>query len=153
MKMNLDITKPGESKPIFCQFLAPSFYCSPAVPGSSSRSVKSRCGSWSVQTSEKSAQAKKNGRKGRTCKRLYKHLSPPTSRKTASRVRMSNVKMSKFAVLEAFRRSPTFFLVSACAKRRRDVNKNVVSKVNLRFSSLYRDYSYPLTLSNKGEPS
>ena len=36
----LDITKPGESKPIFCQFLAPSFYCSPAVPGSSSRSVQ-----------------------------------------------------------------------------------------------------------------
>ena len=42
---------------------------------------------------------------------------------------------------------------SACAKPRRDGNKNVVSKVNLRSSSLYRDYSYPLTLSNEGELS
>ena len=42
---------------------------------------------------------------------------------------------------------------SACAKPRRDGNKNVISKVNLRSSSLYRDYSYPLTLSNEGELS
>ena len=32
---------------------------------------------------------------------------------------------------------------SACAKPRRDANKNVVSKVNLRSSSVYRNYSYP----------
>ena len=42
---------------------------------------------------------------------------------------------------------------SACAKPRRNCNKNVFSKVNLRSSSLYRDYSYPLTLSNEGELS
>ena len=101
----------------------------------------------------KSVQAKENGRKGRTCKRLSKHLSQPTSRKTASHVRMASVKMSKFAVLEAFTRSPTFFFVSACAKPRRDGNKNLVSRVNLCSSSLYGDYSYPLTLSNEGELS
>ena len=38
--------------------------------------------------------------------------------------------------------------------QRRDGNENVALKVNLRFFfSLYSDYSYPLTLSNVGEPS
>ena len=37
--------------------------------------------------------------------------------------------------------------------QRRDGNENVALKVNLRSFSLYRDYSYPLTLSNVGEPS
>ena len=108
----------------------------------------------------KSVQVKENGRKGKTWKRLYKHLSQPTSRRTASHVRMANVKMSKFAVLEAFTRSPTFFFVSACAKPRRDCNNNVVSKVNLCSSkSLWRLFlpTYfvkwrrtPLKLNSKG---
>ena len=34
-----------------------------------------------------------------------------------------------------------------------DGNENVDQKVNLRSFSLYRNYSYPLTLSNVGEPS
>ena len=38
--------------------------------------------------------------------------------------------------------------------QRPDGNENVALKVNLRFFfSLYSDYSYPLTLSNVGEPS
>ena len=35
----------------------------------------------------------------------------------------------------------------------RDGNENVAWKVNLRSFSLYRNYSYPITLSNRGEPS
>ena len=37
--------------------------------------------------------------------------------------------------------------------QRRDGNVNVAQKENLRSFSLYSDYSYPLTLSNVGEPS
>ena len=37
--------------------------------------------------------------------------------------------------------------------QRRDGDKNVAEKVNLRYFSLYSDYSYPLTLSIVGEPS
>ena len=37
--------------------------------------------------------------------------------------------------------------------QRRDGNENVAQKVNLRSFSLHRNYSYPLTLSNVGEPS
>ena len=37
--------------------------------------------------------------------------------------------------------------------QRRDGNENVAKKVNLRSFSLYRNYLYPLTLSNVGEPS
>ena len=37
--------------------------------------------------------------------------------------------------------------------QRRDGNENVAKKVNLRSLSLYHNYSYPLTLSNVGEPS
>ena len=37
--------------------------------------------------------------------------------------------------------------------QRRDGNENVAEKVNLPSFSLYRNYSYPLTLSNVGEPS
>ena len=37
--------------------------------------------------------------------------------------------------------------------QRRDGNENVALKVNLRPFSLHRNYSYPLTLSNVGEPS
>ena len=37
--------------------------------------------------------------------------------------------------------------------QRRDGNENVAKKVNLRSFSLYRNYWYPLTLSNVGEPS
>ena len=37
--------------------------------------------------------------------------------------------------------------------QRRDGDKNVAEKVNLRSFSLYTDYSYPLTLSIVGEPS
>ena len=37
--------------------------------------------------------------------------------------------------------------------QRRDGDKNVAEKVNLRYFSLYSDYSYPLTLSILGEPS
>ena len=37
--------------------------------------------------------------------------------------------------------------------QKRDGNENVAQKVNLRSFSLYRSYSYPLTLSNVGEPS
>ena len=36
--------------------------------------------------------------------------------------------------------------------QRRDGNENVAQKVNLRSFSLHRNYSYPLTLSNVGEP-
>ena len=36
--------------------------------------------------------------------------------------------------------------------QRRDGDKNVAEKVNLRSFSLYRNYSYKLTLSNVGEP-
>ena len=36
--------------------------------------------------------------------------------------------------------------------QRRDGNENVARKVNLRSFSRYRSYSYPLTLSNVGEP-
>ena len=35
----------------------------------------------------------------------------------------------------------------------RDGNENVGLKVNLRSFCLYRNYSYPLTLSNVGKPS
>ena len=48
MKMNLDITKPGQSEPIFCQSLGASFYCS----------LFQALGR-SVQTSEKSGRAVK----------------------------------------------------------------------------------------------
>ena len=37
--------------------------------------------------------------------------------------------------------------------QRRDGDKKVAEKVNLRSFSLYSDYSWPLTLSNVGEPS
>ena len=37
--------------------------------------------------------------------------------------------------------------------QRRDGNENVAQKENLLSFSLYSDYSYPLTLSNVGEPS
>ena len=37
--------------------------------------------------------------------------------------------------------------------QRRDGNENVAYIVNLRSFSLYRNYSYPLTLSNVREPS
>ena len=37
--------------------------------------------------------------------------------------------------------------------QRRDGNENVAKKVNLRSFSLYRNYWYPLTLSNVGERS
>ena len=37
--------------------------------------------------------------------------------------------------------------------QQRDGDKNVAEKVNLRYFSLYSDYSYPLTLSIVGEPS
>ena len=37
--------------------------------------------------------------------------------------------------------------------QRRDGDKNVAWKLNLRSFSLYSDYSYPLTLSMVGEPS
>ena len=37
--------------------------------------------------------------------------------------------------------------------QRRDENKNLGKKVNLRSLSLYHYYSYSLTLSNIGEPS
>ena len=37
--------------------------------------------------------------------------------------------------------------------QRRDGDKNVAEKVHLRSFSLYSDYSWPLTLSNVGEPS
>ena len=37
--------------------------------------------------------------------------------------------------------------------QRRDGNENIAEKVKLRSSSLYRNYSSPLPLSNVGEPS
>ena len=37
--------------------------------------------------------------------------------------------------------------------QRRDCKENVAKKVNLLSFSLYRNYSYPLTLSNVLEPS
>ena len=37
--------------------------------------------------------------------------------------------------------------------QRREGKENVAEKVNLRSFSLYRNFSYPLTLSNVGEPS
>ena len=37
--------------------------------------------------------------------------------------------------------------------QRRDGYENVALKLNLRAFSLYRDYSYPLTLANVCEPS
>ena len=44
---------------------------------------------------------------------------------------------------------------ATCAVRSNNAygNKNVAYKVNLRSFSVYSDYSYPLTLSNVGEPS
>ena len=37
--------------------------------------------------------------------------------------------------------------------QRHDGDENVTEKVNLHYFSLYSDYSWPLTLSNVGEPS
>ena len=45
------------------------------------------------------------------------------------------------------------YLIRDLKIKRRDSNENVAEKVNLRSFSLYRDYSYPLTLSNVGEPA
>ena len=48
----------------------------------------------------------------------------------------------------------TFRILKGDFKIQRPVgNENVALKVNLRSLSLYRDYLYPLTLSNVGEPS
>ena len=147
MKMNLDITKPGQNEPIFCQSLGPSFYCSPAVLGSCCRSV---------QTSEKTGRAVK---KRASERKRQEREGEPVSVFTNTSVRLLAEKpllMSEWQVLNVKVCSAGDFYTlaySACAKPRRDCNKNVVSKVNLRSSSLYRDYSYPLTLSNEGELS
>ena len=147
MKMNFDITKPGQSEPIFCQSLGASFYCSPAVLGSSC------CRS--VQTRGKSGRAVKK----RASERKRQEGGEPVSVFTNTSVRLLAEKpllMSEWQMLNVKVCSAGGFYTlaySACAKPRRGGNKNVVSKVNLRSSSLYRDYSYPLTLSNEGELS
>ena len=146
MKMNLDITKPGQSEPIFCQSLGASFYCSPAVLGSCCRSVQTRG---------------KRGRavKKRASERKRQKGGEPVSVFTNTSVRLLAEKpllMSEWQMLNVKVCSAGGFYTLAyyaCAKPRRDCNKSVVSKVNLRSSSLYRDYSYPLTVSNEGELS
>ena len=144
--MNLDITKPGQNEPIFCQSLGPSFYCSPAVLGSCCRPV---------QTSEKTrASSEKACKRKKTAGR-----GEPVSVFTNTSVRLLADKpllMSEWQMWNVKVCSAGGFYTlaySACAKPRRDGNKDVISKVNLRSSSLYRDYSYPLTLSNEGELS
>ena len=145
MKMNLNITKPGQSQPIFCQSLGASFYCS----------LFQALGRW-VSANER----KKRASSETACKRKKTaERGEPVSVFTNTSVRLLAEKpllMSEWQMWNVKICSAGDFYTlaySACAKPRRDVNKNVVSKVNLRSSSLYRDYSYPLDLSNEGELS
>ena len=67
-----------------------------------------------MQASEKASERKTAGReKVSSCKHLFKYLSPPTtlptSRKTVSLVKMSNVKVPKCAVWKGFTRSPCLY--------------------------------------------
>ena len=113
------------------------------------------CARLSVSADERKRRAssgKANERKtaGKEKRRAYKHLfkyldpptTPPTSRKTVYCVKMRywNVKMCRVGGFYTVARSLCFFF----AIQRR--HGNVAKKLNLRSFSLYRDYSYPITL-------
>ena len=61
--------------------------------------------------------------------------------------------LRSFSLHKALQKGPLTVLNRDFKTQRRDGDKNVAEKVNLRYFSLYSDYSYPLTLSIVGEPS
>ena len=79
---------------------------------------------------------------------IYKERQPK-KKNTSTKIKTNCIKSTFFSFYEF---APTD-RIGTFKTQRRDGDKNVAEKVNLRYFSLYSDYSYPLTLSIVGEPS